>query len=142
MLIEIIQHFALMIYKVSRFDDIHGIAVIGFAKPHPRPRLRGLLAAARSRSCFDSPPDCHSFHSRRFATLAVPRGGEQKRAARLEVCRIVRIPKRAITFRFLMFTHWVMLYLNRCFFNPTLTRFFGLFQPKCKKCKKVFFSSW
>ena len=27
--------------------------------------------AARSRSCSDSPPDCHSLHSRRFATPTV-----------------------------------------------------------------------
>ena len=72
--VDDIRCFALMIYKAFRFDDIHGIAVIGFAKPLPRPRSRGLLAAARSRSCSDSPPDCHSFHSRRFATLAIPRG--------------------------------------------------------------------
>ena len=43
MLVGIIQHFvlmiynafALMIYKVFRFDDIHGIALIGFAYPLP-----------------------------------------------------------------------------------------------------------
>ena len=38
-------------------------------RPLLRPRSRGLLAAARSRSCSNSPPDCYSLRSRRFATL-------------------------------------------------------------------------
>ena len=32
------------------------------------PQAASLLAAARSRSGSDSPPDCHSIPSRRFAT--------------------------------------------------------------------------
>ena len=35
--VDAIQCFALMIYKAFRFDDIHGIAVIGFAAPPERP---------------------------------------------------------------------------------------------------------
>ena len=46
------------------------------------------LAAARSRSRSDSPPDCHSLRSRRFATqpLAIARSECLSASRRLSVC--------------------------------------------------------
>ena len=59
------RHEGMPPYEESRDG---GVKVSSSLCKTPQSLSRQLLAAARSRSGSDSPPDCHSLPSRRFAT--------------------------------------------------------------------------